>query len=166
MRKLILINSRLLRAHSSQCIAVQCSTIKNYKYINQQMIPFPITRNSSRDKQPLWVSLENVTGLLRWLQDFFQTKIENICLLKLIKNTETSLKNSFAQIFSCCPKNLSCPKFGGAAAPLASPARTPMWENVSVFSLFILNLLSINFWISIGWSLFVVISRFSVINSI
>ena len=32
---------------------------------------------------------------------------------------ETSLKTVFAQIFSCCPKNLSCPKFGGAAAPLA-----------------------------------------------
>ena len=27
---------------------------------------------------------------------------------------------------SCCPKKLSCPKFGGAAAPLAPPARTPM----------------------------------------
>ena len=37
-----------------------------------------------------------------------------------------SLKTGFAQIFSCCPKNLSCPKFGGAAAPLAPPARTPM----------------------------------------
>ena len=37
-----------------------------------------------------------------------------------------SLKNDFAQIFSRCPKNLSCPKFGGAAAPLAPPARTPM----------------------------------------
>ena len=36
---------------------------------------------------------------------------------------ETSLKTGFAQIFSCFPKNLSCPKFGGAAAP---PARTPM----------------------------------------
>ena len=32
---------------------------------------------------------------------------------------ETSLKTGFAQIFSCCPKNLSCPKFGGAAAPYA-----------------------------------------------
>ena len=43
---------------------------------------------------------------------------------------ETSLKTGFAQIFSCCPKNLSCPKFGGAAAPLAPPpARTPMiWD--------------------------------------
>ena len=28
---------------------------------------------------------------------------------------ETSLKTGFAQIFSRCPKNLSCPKFGGAA---------------------------------------------------
>ena len=39
---------------------------------------------------------------------------------------ETSLKAGFAQIFSCSPKNLSCPKFEGAAAPLAPPARTPM----------------------------------------
>ena len=41
---------------------------------------------------------------------------------------ETSLKTGFAQIFSCCPKNLSCPKFGGAAAPLAPPVRTPMCQ--------------------------------------
>ena len=34
---------------------------------------------------------------------------------------ETSLKASYAQIFSCCPKILSCPKFGGAAAPLVLP---------------------------------------------
>ena len=46
------------------------------------------------------------------------------------KNMKTSLKAGFAQIFSCCPKNLSCPKFGGAAAPLAPPARTPMWVPV------------------------------------
>ena len=40
---------------------------------------------------------------------------------------ETSLKTDFAQIFSRCPKSLSCPKFEGAAAPLAPPpARTPM----------------------------------------
>ena len=39
---------------------------------------------------------------------------------------ETSLNTGFAQIFSSCPKNLSCPKFGGAAAPLAPPARTAM----------------------------------------
>ena len=39
---------------------------------------------------------------------------------------ETSLKTGFAQIYWCCPKNLSCPKFGGAAAPSPPPARTPM----------------------------------------
>ena len=44
---------------------------------------------------------------------------------------ETSLKPGFAQIFSCCSKNLSCPKFGGAAAPLAPPARTPMCRKFS-----------------------------------
>ena len=43
---------------------------------------------------------------------------------------ETSLKTGFAQIFSCCPKNLSYPNFGGAAAPLAPPARTPMALNI------------------------------------
>ena len=46
---------------------------------------------------------------------------------------ETSLKPGFAQIFSCCPKNLSCPKFGGAAAPLASPgpyAYADIWKYV------------------------------------
>ena len=42
------------------------------------------------------------------------------------KNMEKSVKPGFAQIFSCCPKNLSCLKFGGAAAPLAPPTRTPM----------------------------------------
>ena len=26
---------------------------------------------------------------------------------------ETSLKSAFAQIFSCCPNNLSCRKLGG-----------------------------------------------------
>ena len=41
---------------------------------------------------------------------------------------ETSLKPGFAQTFSCCPKNLSRPKLGGAAAPLAPPARTPMFQ--------------------------------------
>ena len=39
---------------------------------------------------------------------------------------ETSLKHGFAQIFSCCPKNLGYPKSGvggsgGAAAFLAPP---------------------------------------------
>ena len=30
---------------------------------------------------------------------------------------KTSLKAGFAQIFSSCPKNLSCPKFGEARPP-------------------------------------------------
>ena len=45
---------------------------------------------------------------------------------------ETSLKPGFAQIFSCCPKNLSCPKFGRAAAPLA-PLPGPYAKYVSCF---------------------------------
>ena len=44
---------------------------------------------------------------------------------------QTSLKTGFAQIFSCRPKNLSCPKFGGAPAPLARPARTPMFLSLN-----------------------------------
>ena len=47
---------------------------------------------------------------------------------------ETSLKSSFAQIFSSCQKNLSCPNFGGAAAPLAPPARTPMFKRTKQIS--------------------------------
>ena len=45
---------------------------------------------------------------------------------------ETSLKTFFVQIFSCCPKNLSCPKFWGGWSPPRPPppARTPM---VSIF---------------------------------
>ena len=45
---------------------------------------------------------------------------------------QTSLKPSFTQIFSCCPKNLSCPKFGVAAAPLAPPARSPMTTEAKI----------------------------------
>ena len=51
---------------------------------------------------------------------------------------ETSLKTGFAQIFSCYPKNLSCPKFGGAAPPLAPPgpyAYAGVHQNV-IFRLF------------------------------
>ena len=52
---------------------------------------------------------------------------------------ETSLKTGFAQIFSCCPKNLSCPNFGGAAAPLAPPARTPKILNKKFLNLLALR---------------------------
>ena len=34
---------------------------------------------------------------------------------------ETPLKTGFAQIFSCCPKNLSRPKFGGGCSPARPP---------------------------------------------
>ena len=39
---------------------------------------------------------------------------------------KTSLKADFAQIFSCCSKTLSCPKFGGGCSPPRAPGRTPM----------------------------------------
>ena len=34
---------------------------------------------------------------------------------------ETSLKTGFAQVFYCCPKNLSCPNFGGGCSPPRPP---------------------------------------------
>ena len=78
--------------------------------------PSLINRNSSRSWRPL--SRVNITGLLRGLQ----VKIENIYLFKiLIKKMTTSLKAGFAQIFSCCPKNLSCPKLGGGVLQAPSP---------------------------------------------
>ena len=122
MRKFILINSRLERAHSSQCSAVQCSTIKNYKYVNQQMIPFPRARNSSRAKQPLWVSRENVTELLHWLQDLFQIKIENICVFKLIKKKHGNVfKKWLCPNFLLLPKKSELPKIWGGCSPPRPP---------------------------------------------
>ena len=52
---------------------------------------------------------------------------------------EMSLKTGFAQIFSCCPKNLNCPKFWGATAPLAPPARTPMTWTASARASWLLS---------------------------
>ena len=43
---------------------------------------------------------------------------------------ETSLKPGFAQIFSCCPKNLSCPKFGGGLQPPSPPRPVRLWNKV------------------------------------
>ena len=70
----------------------------------------------------------NVTGLLRRLQ----VKIENTYLFKiLIKKQENVFKSWLCpNFFSCCPKNLSWPKFRGAAAPLAPPACTPMRSQI------------------------------------
>ena len=125
MRKFILINSRLEIAHLNQCsaCAVQCQTIKKTtnSYVNQHDILPSITINSSRARQLLCPV--NVTGLRH------QVKIKNLYIyfFKIIKqNMETSLRTGFAEIFSCCPKNLSCPKFGGTAALLApSPPPGP-----------------------------------------
>ena len=41
---------------------------------------------------------------------------------------ETSLKSGFAQIFSCCPKNLSCPKLGGGGCSLPRPPGAYAYE--------------------------------------
>ena len=65
---------------------------------------------------------------------------------------KTSLKAGFAQIFSCCPKNLSCPKFGGAAVPLAPPARTPMTSSIVFFFLTLLHRVSRQFQIGSDFS--------------
>ena len=59
---------------------------------------------------------------------------------------ETSLKTGFAQIFSCCPNNLSCPKFGGGGVgcspPRRPPARTPMYVVCSGIPLVLYALIS------------------------
>ena len=94
------------------------------------MIPDPslITRKISRAKQPL--SRVNLTGLARHLQ----VKIENIYLFKIIKQYGNVLNTGLAQSFSCCPENMSCPKFGGGGG--ANTARTPM-GSPRVFSVII-----------------------------
>ena len=53
-----------------------------------------------------------------------QVKTENIYLLG--KSMETSLKTDFAQISLAAQKFWVAQNFGGAAAPPAPPARTPM----------------------------------------
>ena len=59
---------------------------------------------------------------------------------------KTSLKTGFAQIFSCCPNNLSCPKFGGGevgcSPPRPPPARTPMYVVCSGIPLVLYALIS------------------------
>ena len=80
------------------------------------------------------MSRENVTGLLRLLQDFSQITIENTYLFKIVieKNMETSLKPGFAQIFVLPPKKcekkkkISVAQNLGGSSPPCSPARTPM----------------------------------------
>ena len=74
---------------------------------------------------------------------------------------ETSLKTGFAKIFSCCPNNLSSPKFGGGGGggggrqsptptppppgcspPRPPPARTPMYVVCSGIPLVLYALIS------------------------
>ena len=118
MPKLILFN---LQHQLVQCNTVQCQ--KNKKIVVYQlMIPFTMTRSSSRARQLL--SRVNLTGFTVPTSG----KIENICLFR--KQLENILNNWLCPNFSCCPKILGCPKFfgGGAAAPPTPvpPARTPM----------------------------------------
>ena len=101
-RKFIVINSRLEIAH--------CSEAPNDKK-NQHMIPWLITRNSSRAWQPL--SRVNVTGLRR-----LQVKIENIYLFKtLIKKHGNVFKSWLCPNFLLLPKNSELPKIWGGCSP-------------------------------------------------
>ena len=89
------------------------------------MIPFLITRNSSRSRQPL--SHVNVTGLLRRLQ----VKIENIYLFKIIiKKHGNVFKNWLWPNFFLLPKKSELPKILGGCSPprppRLPPAHTPM----------------------------------------
>ena len=80
-----------------------CSTVPNDKK-KISILPFPY-------KQKLITCLATTVSCeCNWSLRRLQVKIENILIF----------------FFSCCPKNLNCPKFGGAAAPLAPLARTPM----------------------------------------
>ena len=65
------------------------------------------------------MSQENVTGLLRRLQDFFQIKIENIYLFKIIKKHGNVFKTWLCPNFLLLPKKSELPKIWGAADPLA-----------------------------------------------
>ena len=60
---------------------------------------------------------------------------------------KTSLKAGFAQIFPSCPKNLSYPKFGEAAAPLAPPDPYAYGLIYVEIVLGIQNYLKINLWL-------------------
>ena len=91
------------------------------------MIPFP---SNQKLRQPM--SQENVTGLLRQLQDFFQIKIENIYLFKII----IIIKQGNVCKTRLCPNFLLLPKnsdfsqtLGGAGG--GGAARTPMMETAT-----------------------------------
>ena len=110
-----LFNLRLERVHSSSCSAIKCPTIKNHKYVNQQMIPFP---NNQRliTYQATTVSRE-CNWIITRVQDFFKIKIENIYVSKLKKQHGNAFKNWF------CPNFLLLPKKSEKKIP---PDRAPM----------------------------------------
>ena len=96
--------------------------------------PSLITRNPSRARQPM--SRENVAGLLRLLQDFFQIKIiENIYFFKtiIIKKHGNVFKTWLCPNFLLLPKKSEWPKIWGGCSPLAPPARTPKLIGWRVF---------------------------------
>ena len=109
MPKLILFN---LQHQLVQCSTVECQ--KNKKIVVYQlMIPFTMTRSSSRARQLL--SRVNLTGFTVPTSG----KIENICLFR--KQLENILNNWLCPNFSCCPKILGCPKFWGGCSPPRPP---------------------------------------------
>ena len=79
----------------------------------------------------VWISL----ALPRQLQ----VKTENIYLFG---KKSWKLKTWLCPNFSCCPKNLSCPKFGGAAAPPA-PRPVRLWTQQCTRARFILLYLTL-----------------------
>ena len=80
------------------------------------MIPFP---SNQILRQPM--SQENVTGLLRQLQDFFQIKIENIYLFKIIiiKKQGNVFKTRLCRNFLLLPKNSDFSQTLGGGGPYA-----------------------------------------------
>ena len=57
---------------------------------------------------------------------FFQIKIENICLFRLIKKHGNVFKNWLCPNFLLPPKKCELPRIRGGCSPPRPPARTPM----------------------------------------
>ena len=68
------------------------------------------------------MSWENVSGLLRRLQDFFQIQIENIYLFKIIKKQHGNVfKTWLCPNFLLLPKKSELPKIWGGCSPPRPP---------------------------------------------
>ena len=68
------------------------------------------------------MSRENVTGLLRW---FFQIKIENICLFRVIKKHGNVFKNWLCPNFLLLPQKSALSKLCGGCSPPRPPPSGP-----------------------------------------